>query len=182
VAGLLLPRREDIRSARSGSIAAGHRLVRTLTVQRTLHAAALAICQQQPLLLQGPPGEICKPVTTRRRSSTATWRSTHDKLQSTTVAYSNAECLARLAGCGKTTIINELAAATGNTNMVRITLDDQMDAKSLLGAYVCTATPGEFVWQPGPLTQVRRQSIMLTAATPGKWQREAAVLSVLLRS
>jgi midasin len=39
--------------------------------------------------------------------------------------------------------------------MVRITLDDQMDAKSLLGAYVCTATPGEFLWQPGPLTQVR---------------------------
>ena len=22
------------------------------------------------------------------------------------------------------------------------------------GAYVCTTTPGEFVWQPGPLTQV----------------------------
>ena len=30
-----------------------------------------------------------------------------------------------------------------------------MDAKSLLGAYVCTATPGEFVWQPGALTRVR---------------------------
>jgi midasin len=58
-------------------------------------------------------------------------------------------------GSGKSTIINELAAATGNVDMVRITLDDQMDAKSLLGAYVCTATPGEFLWQPGPLTQVR---------------------------
>lgn len=38
--------------------------------------------------------------------------------------------------------------------MVRIHLDDQMDSKSLMGAYVCTARPGEFVWQPGPLTQV----------------------------
>ncbi len=37
---------------------------------------------------------------------------------------------------------------------VHIHLDDQMDAKSLLGAYVCTAVPGEFAWQPGPLTQV----------------------------
>lgn len=40
---------------------------------------------------------------------------------------------------------------------VRIHLDDQMDAKSLLGAYVCTAVPGEFAWQPGPLTQVGQQ-------------------------
>lgn len=38
--------------------------------------------------------------------------------------------------------------------MVHVHIDDQTDAKSLLGAYVCTATPGEFVWQPGPLTQV----------------------------
>jgi hypothetical protein len=33
-----------------------------------------------------------------------------------------------------------------------------MDAKSLLGAYVCTAVPGEFAWQPGPLTQVRTRT------------------------
>ena len=38
--------------------------------------------------------------------------------------------------------------------MVRLQLDDQMDSKSLLGAYTCTAIPGEFAWQPGPLTQV----------------------------
>ena len=41
--------------------------------------------------------------------------------------------------------------------MVRLQLDDQMDAKSLLGAYTCTAVPGEFAWQPGPLTQVRER-------------------------
>jgi midasin len=43
---------------------------------------------------------------------------------------------------------------------VRIHLDDQIDAKSLMGAYVCTAVPGEFAWQPGPLTQ---------AVTEGRW-------------
>ena len=37
---------------------------------------------------------------------------------------------------------------------ITVHIDDQMDAKSLLGAYVCTAVPGEFVWQPGPLMQV----------------------------
>lgn len=44
--------------------------------------------------------------------------------------------------------------------MVRIHLDDQMDSKALMGAYVCTARPGEFVWQPGPLTQ---------AVAQGRW-------------
>ena len=43
---------------------------------------------------------------------------------------------------------------TGNLDMVRVHVDDQMDSKSLLGAYVCTSNPEEFVWQPGPLTQV----------------------------
>ena len=38
--------------------------------------------------------------------------------------------------------------------MVRVHVDDQMDSKSLLGAYVCTSTPEEFVWQAGPLSQV----------------------------
>ena len=44
--------------------------------------------------------------------------------------------------------------------MVRIHLDDQMDSKALMGAYVCTARPGEFMWQPGPLTQ---------AVAQGRW-------------
>lgn len=48
----------------------------------------------------------------------------------------------------------ELARLTGKGDMVRVHVDDQMDSKSLLGAYVCTANPEEFVWQPGPLTQV----------------------------
>ena len=59
------------------------------------------------------------------------------------------------SGCGKTALVDALAAATGNGgNLIRLQLDDQVDAKSLLGAYVCTAVPGEFVWQPGLLTQV----------------------------
>lgn len=64
-------------------------------------------------------------------------------------------------GSGKTRLIEELGRLTGNSHsMIRIHLDDQMDAKSLLGAYVCTAVPGEFAWQPGPLTQ---------AVLEGRW-------------
>ncbi len=59
-----------------------------------------------------------------------------------------------MTGSGKSALVEELAAATGNSDFIHVHVDDQMDAKSLLGAYVCTAVPGEFVWQPGPLTQV----------------------------
>ena len=59
------------------------------------------------------------------------------------------------AGSGKSALVGELAALTGNAaGCIRVHVDDQMDAKSLLGAYICTSVPGEFAWQPGPLTQV----------------------------
>lgn len=37
---------------------------------------------------------------------------------------------------------------------LRIQLGDQTDSKMLLGQYRCTDVPGEFIWQPGVLTQV----------------------------
>jgi midasin len=37
-----------------------------------------------------------------------------------------------------------------------VQLDDQVDSKTLLGTYICTEVPGEFVWQPGALTQAVR--------------------------
>lgn len=57
-------------------------------------------------------------------------------------------------GSGKTSLIDELAAITAYTNIIKIHLGDQADAKVLLGTYVCTEIPGEFRWQPGALTQV----------------------------
>lgn len=36
---------------------------------------------------------------------------------------------------------------------LRIQIGDQTDSKTLLGQYRCTDVPGEFVWQPGVLTQ-----------------------------
>lgn len=39
----------------------------------------------------------------------------------------------------------------------KIKINDNFFAfKSLLGTYVCTDIPGEFVWQPGPLLQAVR--------------------------
>jgi len=59
-----------------------------------------------------------------------------------------------MSGCGKSALVNELARVTGNSDYITVHVDDQMDSKTLLGSYIATTTPGEFVWQAGLLTQV----------------------------
>ncbi|KAG8124032.1 hypothetical protein E2320_019500 [Naja naja] len=59
-------------------------------------------------------------------------------------------------GCGKTFLVEFLAALTGRTkppHILKVQLGDQTDSKTLLGMYRCTDIPGQFVWQPGTLTQ-----------------------------
>ena len=64
-------------------------------------------------------------------------------------------------GCGKSFLIRELAASMGlESTLVELHLDDQTDSKTLLGAYVCSDVPGEFLWQAGVITQ---------AALNGRW-------------
>lgn len=66
-------------------------------------------------------------------------------------------CLLGAVGSGKTSLVEYLAEKTGRQlgeNFVKVQLGDQTDSKMLLGTYKCTDIPGEFVWQPGVLTQV----------------------------
>jgi len=64
-------------------------------------------------------------------------------------------------GCGKSFMIRELAAAMGQeATLLELHLDDQTDSKTLIGAYVCSDVPGEFVWHAGVVTQ---------AALKGNW-------------
>ncbi|XP_009874445.1 PREDICTED: midasin-like, partial [Apaloderma vittatum] len=79
------------------------------------------------------------------------------------VAYQRPVLLEGPIGCGKTTLIEYLAAVTGRVkppHILKVQLGDQTDSKTLLGMYRCTDVPGEFVWQPGTLTQ---------AVTKGHW-------------
>ncbi|XP_059970578.1 midasin isoform X2 [Mesoplodon densirostris] len=79
------------------------------------------------------------------------------------VASQNAVLLEGPIGCGKTSLVEHLAAMTGRRKppqLLKVQLGDQTDSKMLLGMYRCTDVPGEFVWQPGTLTQ---------AATNGHW-------------
>lgn len=60
-------------------------------------------------------------------------------------------------GSGKSVLVEYIAEKTGRVlgeHFIKIQLGDQTDSKMLLGTYRCTDIPGEFVWQPGILTQV----------------------------
>uniref|UniRef100_A0A8C3A4W9 Midasin n=1 Tax=Cyclopterus lumpus TaxID=8103 RepID=A0A8C3A4W9_CYCLU len=66
-------------------------------------------------------------------------------------------------GCGKTALVEFMAAVTGHTKateILKVQLGDQTDSKMLLGMYRCTDIPGKFVWQPGTLTH---------AVSKGQW-------------
>lgn len=73
-------------------------------------------------------------------------------------------CLLGAVGSGKTSLVEYLAQKTGRDlgeNFVKVQLGDQTDSKMLLGTYKCTDIPGEFVWQPGVLTQVKKLFLCL---------------------
>nr|XP_020753857.1 midasin-like [Odocoileus virginianus texanus] len=79
------------------------------------------------------------------------------------VASQNPVLLEGPIGCGKTSLVEHLAAMTGRRKppqLLKVQLGDQTDSKMLLGAYRCADAPGEFVWQPGALAQ---------AVTEGRW-------------
>ena len=64
-------------------------------------------------------------------------------------------------GCGKSFIIHQLAKLLGQDNtLIELHFDDQTDGKSLIGSYVCSDIPGEFIWQAGVIAQ---------AVTRGSW-------------
>jgi midasin len=73
----------------------------------------------------------------------------------------NPVLLTGLAGAGKTTIVNHCAQQLNKLeSMVTLHLNEQSDAKLLIGMYTSGSTPGTFTWRPGALT---------TAVREGRW-------------
>lgn len=63
-----------------------------------------------------------------------------------------------LSNSGKTSLINDIASTMGQAeSMVTLHLNEQTDAKSLLGMYATSSTTGSFSWQPGVLTKAARE-------------------------
>ncbi|TAQ87529.1 hypothetical protein B7494_g4151 [Chlorociboria aeruginascens] len=66
-----------------------------------------------------------------------------------------------LAGSGKTSLVNDFARELGvDLNIITLHLNEQTDAKMLIGMYATGPTPGSFSWRPGVLT---------TAVREGRW-------------
>ncbi|CAM1505364.1 Fc.00g110010.m01.CDS01 [Cosmosporella sp. VM-42] len=66
-----------------------------------------------------------------------------------------------LPGVGKTALVHEMAKQLGMySNMVTLHLNEQTDAKMLIGLYSTDSKPGSFQWRPGVLT---------TAVREGRW-------------
>ncbi|KAM3464140.1 hypothetical protein NHJ6243_002673 [Beauveria neobassiana] len=65
------------------------------------------------------------------------------------------------SGVGKTALVQEIATQLGmHSGMVTLHLNEQTDAKMLIGLYSTDTKPGSFQWRPGVLT---------TAVKEGRW-------------
>ncbi|WPH03778.1 Hypothetical protein R9X50_00666100 [Acrodontium crateriforme] len=90
-------------------------------------------------------------------------KSVQDNLQKMSSALKSPKplLLTGLAGSGKTLLIRHAAEVLGKLDkMVTLHLNEQSDAKLLIGVYTTGDTPGTFLWKPGVLT---------TAVQEGRW-------------
>ena len=66
-----------------------------------------------------------------------------------------------ISGSGKSSLVKDVARTLGKlSSMITLHLNEQTDAKLLLGVYATGSSPGSFGWQPGVLT---------TAVKEGRW-------------
>lgn len=66
--------------------------------------------------------------------------------------------------------------SSNQNGFLRIQLGDQTDSKMLLGQYHCTDVPGEFVWQPGVLTQAVMHGYWLLLEDLDQCSRDVCVM------
>lgn len=87
-------------------------------------------------------------------------------------------------GSGKSSVVRELSRATGNDkHLIVLHINDQTDSKSLIGSYVCTDIPGEFIWQNGIITKAVLNGYWLVIEDIHKVHLDViSMLSFLLQS
>ncbi|KCV71765.1 hypothetical protein H696_01183 [Fonticula alba] len=129
------------------------------TTVQNLRRLGFAYSLSAPVLLHGPAGaglvRADAPSSLGRKPGLVPIDTTVQNLRRLGFAYSLSApvLLHGPAGAGKTSLVEELARATGQPELLKIHLGDQTDGKALLGTYVCTDVPGEFRWQAGVLTR-----------------------------
>ena len=111
-------------------------------------------------------GNILLPMLKARSSKVSHLTMTKTFIQNTSrlaqaINNHRPALLTGLPGCGKTSLLKTVADELGKgKTMITLHLNEQTDAKLLIGMYVSASTPGSFRWQPGVLTK---------AVLEGRW-------------
>jgi midasin len=107
------------------------------------------------VLLPRPNGE-----PNRRTSLVPTRTTLRNKTRFAKALLSSSPILIHgLAGSGKTSLVSDFARELGkDPTMITLHLNEQTDAKMLVGMYSTSTSPGSFIWRPGVLTTAVRES------------------------
>ena len=133
------------------------------TQGRVLHADAFdksaALCGG--ILLPGATDGNCSSRSTAFSLITTSTVSSNLRRIASAMKSTSPLLIEGLSGAGKTLLIRHVAQSLGKLdNMVTLHLNQQSDAKLLMGIYTTGPTPGSFMWKPGVLT---------TAVQEGRW-------------
>ncbi|KAJ5925090.1 hypothetical protein N7454_007729 [Penicillium verhagenii] len=144
-------------------------LGKTIQIQRSSRSDSdiMALVDRVRDSLTPRSADICGILIPRLKDSLPSSSSSVVKTPTTT---QNLRCIAKsllgfkpilligLSNSGKTSLINDIASTMGQAeSMVTLHLNEQTDAKSLLGMYATSSTTGSFSWQPGVLTKAARE-------------------------
>lgn len=130
-----------------------------------LRSLALAVSANKPVCLTGPVGcgkTMLVEYLARKTGRLIEFDTVEDLDESFVADDDSEEKLKRkrevkqqkdVGNTSKQSFFEETQNEIKKSAFLRIQLGDQTDSKTLLGQYRCTDVPGEFVWQPGVLTQ-----------------------------
>lgn len=75
------------------------------------------------------------------------------------ISEHNSICIYGEKGVGKTYLIHQIAKYY-HKEIISISVSEQLEVSTLIGGYVCTDIPGDFIWKPG---------VLLSAVQQGNW-------------
>ncbi|MCJ1436355.1 hypothetical protein MMC27_005734 [Xylographa pallens] len=138
--------------------------IRHISIQQTSHSRIIHIEDLSPLTLSFAGALIPSVDRILQHASTfVLTETTRQNLRATADAVLDPRPLliTGLSGSGKTSVIREISQNLGKaSSMLTLHLNEQTDAKLLIGMYTSATSTGSFTWRPGVLT---------TAVQEGRW-------------
>lgn len=133
-------------------------LIKVDSTNRNLQNVALGIGSRKPVCLSGPVGsgktsliEHLAARTGRLPPKIRVKQEPKEEEQKTVTRSSGKK--RKNKAVQPEPVLDVESVSSSTSGFLRIQLGHETDSKMLLGQYCCTDIPGEFVWQPGVLTQ-----------------------------